>query len=117
MHELAITESILKIANENALKAGASQVTDIHIHIGRLSSIVDDSVQFYWDMIAQNTICEKALLHFERFPAEIQCLDCGNRYLVDSDMVPCPQCNSVRVKILTGDEFRVESIEVIKADK
>ena len=46
MHELAITENLLKIALEHAEKAGASSVTDLHVVMGELSSIVDDSVQF-----------------------------------------------------------------------
>ncbi len=116
MHELAVTESILKIANGHALKAGASSITDIYIHVGCLSSIVDDSVQFYWDMIAKGTLSEGAQLHFERFSAEIQCLDCGTRYQLEAELTPCPQCNSIRIKIVSGDEFRVDSIEIIKSD-
>jgi hydrogenase nickel incorporation protein HypA/HybF len=48
MHEMVVTENILNIATRHALHAGAKRVTDIHITIGQLSSIVDDSVQFYW---------------------------------------------------------------------
>jgi hydrogenase nickel incorporation protein HypA/HybF len=39
--------------------------------IGRLASIVDDSIQFYWDMISEGTICQGAKLHFKRVPAEL----------------------------------------------
>ncbi|MCA9957781.1 MAG: hydrogenase maturation nickel metallochaperone HypA, partial [Anaerolineales bacterium] len=51
MHELPITENILKIANEHATQSGAARVTDLYLVIGQLSSIVDDSIQFYWDII------------------------------------------------------------------
>ena len=47
MHELAVTESVLRIALDAAEKNDAARVTDIYLTIGRLSSIVDDSVQFY----------------------------------------------------------------------
>jgi hydrogenase nickel incorporation protein HypA/HybF len=117
MHELAVTESILNIANEHAKKADATRVTDIYLRIGRLSSIVDDSIQFYWDMIAIDTLSEGAKLHFERYDAKIKCLDCGTEYNINSELSPCPICNSVRIKIITGDEFRVESIEIIKMDE
>ena len=76
MHELAVTESILNIAVQHASQAGAVRVTDLHLVIGQLSSIVDDSVQFYWDMISEGTICAGAELHFERRPATLKCLDC-----------------------------------------
>jgi len=37
-------------------KANASKVTGINLVIGQLSSIVDDSIQFYWDTISEGTI-------------------------------------------------------------
>jgi|GEM_PF-5568018 len=52
MHELSVTESVLEIACRHAGKAQAKRVTDIYLVIGRLSSIVDDSVQFYWNLIS-----------------------------------------------------------------
>ncbi|MBA4420642.1 MAG: hydrogenase maturation nickel metallochaperone HypA [Anaerolinea sp.] len=112
MHELAVTESILSIALDYAERSHAAQVTDIHLVIGRLSSIVDDSVSFYWEIISRDTICSSAALHFTRLPAQLICLDCHTEYEVDQDLIPCPKCNSVKVKVLSGNEFRVESIEI-----
>lgn len=114
MHELAVTESILDIAKSHAAIAGAIQVTDIHIVVGQLSSIIDDSIQFYWDMIAKDTICEKAILHFERIPATLLCENCSSKYQLEKELTPCPTCGSNRVKILSGNEFRVDSIEITK---
>jgi hydrogenase nickel incorporation protein HypA/HybF len=114
MHELAVTESILTIATEHAQRSGAARVTDIYIIIGQLSSIVDDSVQFYWDLISENTLCEKATLHFDRRSAKLLCQDCGCEYTLNGDLTFCPQCQSVHVKILSGDEFHLESIEITK---
>ncbi len=65
MHELSVTESVLEIACKHAKKAGATRVTDVSLVIGRLSSIVDDSVSFYWDVISKDTLCEGAKLHFQ----------------------------------------------------
>ena len=112
MHELAVTESILSIALDYAERSHAAQVTDIHLVIGRLSSIVDDSVSFYWEIISRDTVCSSAALHFTRLPAQLICLDCHTEYEVDQDLIPCPKCTSVRVKVLSGNEFRVESIEI-----
>jgi hydrogenase nickel incorporation protein HypA/HybF len=114
MHELAVTESILQIATRHAQQADASRVTDIHIVIGRLSSIVDDSVQFYWDMISEGTICAGARLHFERRPAQMACQQCGAVYILEGELVLCPQCGSARVKVVSGEEFWLDSIEIEK---
>ena len=116
MHELSVTESVLDIACKHAEKAQAAKVTDIYLVIGRLSSIVDDSVQFYWDVISKDTLCENAKLHFRRIQAELVCLDCSNKYELNQELMPCPACGSARVRVLTGDEFNLESIEIVKED-
>ena len=64
MHELPVTESIFDIAKRYGQQANANRITDVYIVIGQLSSIVDDSVQFYWDIITRDTICDGAALHF-----------------------------------------------------
>ena len=112
MHEMAVTESILEIANRHARQANAARVTHVYLVIGQLSSIVDDSVQFYWDHLAQNTLCEKATLHFERIPAILKCQVCGKEYPIDQLLTPCPACESSQVKVISGNEFRVDSIEI-----
>lgn len=112
MHELAVTESIRDIALRHAQAAGAKRVTDVYLVIGRLSSIVDDSVQFYWDIISQGTPVEGARLHFRRAPIEVVCLDCGARYNPPDDDLACPACRSERIRIVAGEEFCLEAIDV-----
>lgn len=60
MHELAVTQSILDISLRHAQKAGAEKITGINLVIGEFASIVDDSVQFYWELYAQGTIAQNA---------------------------------------------------------
>ena len=112
MHELMVTESIRDIALRHALAAGATKVTDIYIVIGRLASVVDDSVQFYWDIICQDTICAGAQLHFQRIPARMACQDCHHEFTFDDELIPCPQCGSMLARVISGDEFHLESIAV-----
>jgi len=112
MHELPITQSIVEIAVRHGEQANARRVTDIYLVIGQLSSVVDDSVLFYWDIISKDTICEGARVHFERIPAELQCLDCNNIFTLFNELIPCTQCNSTLVKIIAGKEFRLDSIEI-----
>jgi len=112
MHELAVTESILKIAEKHAIQANAIKVTDIYIVIGNLSSIVNDSIQFYWEIISKSTICENSILHFERIPAKMLCLDCAQEFELSGELSPCPQCQSMRLKVKSGEEFWLDSIEI-----
>ncbi len=112
MHELAVTQSILKIALRHAEQANARRITAIHILMGELSTNVDDSVQFYWDLIAKDTIAEGAALTFRRIPALLQCMACFEKYHPGPGELVCPRCGSVGAKIISGEEFSVESIDV-----
>jgi hydrogenase nickel incorporation protein HypA/HybF len=113
MHELSITQSILEIALRHGEQAQASKITKLHLVIGQLSSVIDDSVQFYWNMIAEGTLAEGAQLHFKRIPAQLACQECGQTYTLESNQLDgCPACESVKVKVIAGNEFRLESIEV-----
>jgi hydrogenase nickel incorporation protein HypA/HybF len=114
MHELPVTENILEISLRHANEAQADRVTDIHVVIGRLSSLVDDSIQFYWDIISDGTICKGAQLHFRRTPAKILCLNCASDYELEGELTLCPNCGSAHVKVVSGDEFWLESIEIEK---
>ena len=111
MHEMAVTESILEIALRHAAAAGASRITDLHLVIGELSSIVDDSVQFYWDFISEGSAAAGATLHFRRIPAELLCLTCGHAYS-PRQALPCPICGSDPIRVTAGEEFYLESIDI-----
>ena len=113
MHELPITESIVEIAVRYGKEAKAKRVTDLYLIIGQLATVVDESVQFYWDIISKDTICEGARLHFERIPAQLLCLDCNIPYNIEhGGMTTCPQCDGIRVKVTQGEEFRLDSINI-----
>ncbi len=112
MHELAVTQSILEIAVRHAEGQKATRITDLFIVMGDWSSSVDDSVQFYWDMISENTIAQGAKLHFKRIPVEITCRDCSHTYAPSSRELLCPKCQSTRIKVKTGEEFFLEAIEI-----
>jgi len=115
MHEMAITEQLLTTALRHAQQAGAARITRLNLVVGQLSSVVDDSVQFYWDFVAKGTIAEGALLSFRRVPASLACRECGAGFPIDRFEGRCPSCGGEQVGVVSGDEFHLESIEVEEA--
>lgn len=111
MHELMVTESLLEIALRHARQAEANRITDLFLVIGELSSVIDDSVQFYWDIVSEGTLASGAALHFRRIPAEMACQECAETYDPKHDLT-CPACGSTNVRIVAGQEFYLEAIEV-----
>ena len=117
MHELPITKGILSIAVETSQGHGSRRVTAIDIVIGELSSIVDDSIQFYFDVLSEGTLAEGAQLNFRREAAVAHCWDCSQKFEVRAPLGPlCPHCGSAKMQIISGKEFHVESIEVEDED-
>ncbi len=111
MHELGITQNLLNLTLQYAEPAGVKKVTVLHLVIGELSSVVDESIQFYWDFVAKGTIAHGAQLHFERIPATFECKECGSVFERTPDYA-CPNCNGGRVVVNTGEEFYLRSIEL-----
>ena len=112
MHELAVTEDILRIVSEYAERGKAESVTDVYLVIGELSSFVDDSIQFYFNMMSPDTIAEGATLHFQRIKTRVRCRNCGQEFEPEERNWICPECHALGGDVIAGKEFFVESIEV-----
>lgn len=112
MHELYATQAILENALQKAAAGKAKRITDLHLVIGELSTYSDDSVQFYWDEISKGTVAEGARLHFRRMSAELQCMACFTKYHPIEGEIRCPSCGSSGAKILAGEEFYLEALDV-----
>ena len=112
MHELSVTESILDIACRHAEQANAKRIVRINLVIGELSSIVDDSVQFYFHYLSQDSIAAGAALVFMRVKVELSCQACGHRWAPASADWTCPSCGQALGQVVAGREFHMDSIEV-----
>ncbi len=117
MHELSVTQGILTVAVEAAQQNGGGRIMAVDLVIGELTSIVDDSVQFYFDILSRETLAEGATLRFQRQPGTATCRDCGHQFEVRAPLAPlCPACESTYLRVTGGREFYIKSIEVDDED-
>lgn len=112
MHELSITRNVLDIVIEHAKRAKAKRVSAINLVVGDLTGFVDDSIQFYFDMLSPDTLAEGARLVIQRIPAKVRCRACGEEFTPQDFNWACPKCFAIGGDIICGREFMVESIEV-----
>ena len=109
MHELSLTQNILNVALQNA---GDKHLLRVNLLIGEFSDEREDSIRFYWDELAKGTSAQNAQLYFQRVDAEMQCLACETVFHPKEEIVVCPACGSQRLKLLSGDDVRLDSIDV-----
>lgn len=112
MHEYSITESIIKIVDNEVKKGENLKVKKISLVIGELSSIIDDSIQMYFDLLSEDTSCQGAELQFIRVKAQLECKECNKVFERNKSDFNCPYCNGLGRFTERGREFYIESIEV-----
>lgn len=114
MHELAIMESVLEVVLDYSTKNRAVKVHQINLAVGGLSDIVSAWAERYFTVLSQGTIAENARIKIERIPVRIKCRACGTETVFDREepRFYCPRCQSGRVQVMSGREFKITSIEV-----
>ncbi len=112
MHELAITEGIIEAAIPEAERHGAKKILEIRLKIGELSGVLPECIQEYFNIASRGTIAEGALLKVEKIPITIKCNACGYNGEIPKRKIHCPECGSAEIKLLSGREYFVDSLEV-----
>jgi hydrogenase nickel incorporation protein HypA/HybF len=112
MHEYPITQRIIEIAGEYAVKNHADEVKVINLVVGDYSGYVASSIELYFELIAQGSVCEKAKLNIERVVPKLKCQTCGELFVRKPYSFECPNCKGDGVPTEIGQEFYIKSIEI-----
>ena len=105
-------------ATQNVLKKSLLQVRDrmrvntVHLVMGELAELDQGLIEKHWRELSKGTPAEHAQLQFRLKKAEVQCMACFGRYRPLDGKIHCPYCGSYGAKVLSGEEFELESIEL-----
>ncbi len=102
---------LLDAVEQKAQEVGASRVLAINLVMGDRSSIVDDAMLFYFDMLTPGTVAEGASLNMRRVPSRFYCRTCEETYEPQQGFY-CPTCGAIGTLTDEGGEFMIESIEI-----
>jgi len=109
VHELAISSAVL----ESVLRhADGRRVTSVQLRVGHLRQVVPDSLEFYWDIVTRDGLCEGSVLELEVVPAVLQCAACEHEWEIAAPPFRCPACGGGEVAAVRGEELEVVSIAV-----
>jgi len=85
------------------------RISSVQIAVGELIPETDEQIQLQWSTLAKDTAFSQTSLTIRRVPAEQQCMACFEKYHPLNRETSCPHCGSVGAKIITGEEFYLES--------
>jgi hydrogenase nickel incorporation protein HypA/HybF len=74
--------------------------------------MMDSSIEFYFRLLAKETIAEHATLEFNRIAARLFCIHCSKEFKKEARDFLCPDCGNLARLTENGQECIVESIEV-----
>ncbi len=112
MHELAIAESVIAIASEHA---GDRRVTKVVVRIGHLRQVVPSALAFAFELAADGTLVEGAVLEAEEVPVTVRCGICGRESRPAEFPLACRDCGSPDIEVTGGEELYVDSLELEEA--
>ncbi len=112
MHELSIMAYLLEAVEEKAHEMGARRVQAINLVVGQATGAVNDSLQFYFDMLTPDTLSQGARLNIRRTYMTFHCEGCHEEYTPEVGGFECPRCGLVGQLANDASELQIESIEI-----
>ncbi|MBV8952404.1 MAG: hydrogenase maturation nickel metallochaperone HypA [Actinobacteria bacterium] len=111
MHELSVWQAIVDTV---ASHAGDRRVRRVTVRIGHLRQVVPDALTFAWDVLTEGTSLAGAALVVQHVPAVVECAACGARTTLELPVLVCGDCGALDVRLCTGEEFLLESLDVVE---
>lgn len=118
MHELSIAASIVEAVTETAAAYPGTRVKEVRIKVGALASVIEDSLQFCWDISIEGTPLEGSKLVVKTIPVVVHCQACGREGELESlQSFRCPHCGEPASDIRQGRELEIDSIEIDEVEE
>ena len=112
MHEYSVVQALLNQCEEVARENNATKVIKIIVKIGVMAGIEIHLLQVAFDTFKEGTICKDSELIINPQKLKLECKECGNIFEVDEVRYFCIKCESLRVKILDGEDMHLMSLEM-----
>lgn len=83
------------------------------MQVGALSGVVEDSLQFCYELASKGTALEGSRLVVTQLPVIIHCAACdSDAELPGVQSFRCPRCGALSGDIRQGRELAIESLEI-----
>ena len=111
MHELSIAQAVVRTVCDTLAANGRSRASRIRLEVGKFTAVVPDALSSAFEWVSRGTACEGAALEIEEIPVRLKCEDCQSEFTLEELNLLCPNCQSRRVRITSGRELLIKSVE------
>lgn len=112
MHEYSIVQALLNQCEEIAQENEVEKVVKIITKIGVMSGIEIHLFQIAFDTFKEGTICDGSELVINEQKLKLECKECSHVFEVDEVRYICEKCESLKVKVLDGEDMYLMSLEM-----
>ncbi|MCE5251141.1 hydrogenase maturation nickel metallochaperone HypA [bacterium] len=115
MHELSVAAELVRNIEQYLHDRPGSRVVLVRVRIGVYSGVDEDALRRVYPVASERTCLEDSQLVIETSPPSCSCSECGMGGLT-FDAIPCPRCGSFNLRLITGRELEIESVELDEED-
>ena len=118
MHELSIAASIVDAVTESVAAYPGAHVKEVRLRVGALASVIEDSLQFCWEITVEGTLLAGSKLVVNILPVMAHCDACGkDGELASLQSFRCPHCGEPVTDPRQGRELEIDSIEIDEVEE
>ena len=110
MHELGLTDALLRTVRGIAEKEELTKVESITLEIGELSGVVPRYMEDCWQAVIDGTEYADTKLIIETVPGIASCMDCDEEFRIDVNNFRCPFCGSHNLTPVSGRDMLLKEI-------
>ena len=114
MHETVIVSGLLHILEQKAAMHKVAHIGRVTIKVGRLRAVEPQQLRLCFEMFAEDTIAEGAVLVIDQIAVRARCKNCGTEFEVPRYRFDCPGCGGGDVDVISGQELYIESFEAAR---
>ena len=112
MHEMAIAQSDLDIADGEIERHASSGIRKIKISVGEFSGVVKDALELALEVLKYDTPARDAEIEIETVAMATECADCGPAVCAVNDLnLLCPRCGKA-MQVTAGRYMRVDYLDL-----
>lgn len=113
MHEMSLTEGVIRILEEQARQHGFARVKTVWLEIGALSQVDGEAMATCFQAISGGSaVVAGARVVIVETPGQAFCLDCAQSVAQERRGEPCPRCGGWALQVTDGGDMRIKELEV-----